>query len=536
MSKLNTLKKNYILWKKTSDFYVKWVATSELKNFFSKNIKIKNLSLWWATDICKKDNMIDNRWFFELKDFLYNNKKTKFNKPKFFLILFLKFTKNFFTSIIWYSIIKILSFTRFKKIKKSNCFHSINYNFLKNKNDYIYDRCYGNAHTVNYKKNFFLITVARRKNFFLDILGKKRIEKKIPSIVADEFISVKDVFLVNLKVLCFFFKLLNFLRFKKNLFIVNKKNCSNILLPLLLTSFSGPIQSQLYIGIAINNFLKGKKIKNFITYSEFNPGIRSIYSFIRDSNNPPKIFAIQHGHSNENLMFFKHQRNEFSKKKTDEGDLHSPSPDIYLTQGSQYAKILKKYFPRKIKIIGCLKYDIYKFKRHTSQKPSNNHKLKKKIILLCPSIGDQDYILDYLKKSINRDNTYILSPHPAYREVIEKKYFSVLKSKCDLKIINNTSTFNLLKISDVVICGFSTIAYEALFLGAKPIRVVDPYQPQFFDLKDKLPIIDNHLDLKKEFEIRNFNKKLPIARQIKREYFYKLDNKSKNRFWNIINK
>ena len=115
--------------------------------------------------------------------------------------------------------------------------------------------------------------------------------------------------------MCFFFKLLNFLRFKKNLFIVNKKNCSNILLPLLLTSFSGPIQSQLYIGIAINNFLKGKKIKNFITYSEFNPGIRSIYSFIRDSNNPPKIFAIQHGHSNENLMFFKHQRNEFSKKK-----------------------------------------------------------------------------------------------------------------------------------------------------------------------------------------------------------------------------
>ena len=234
-------------------------------------------------------------------------------------------------------------------------------------------------------------------------------------------------------------------------------------------------------------------------------------------------------------MFFKHQRNEFSKKKANEGGLHSPSPDIYLTQGSQYSKILKKYFPRKIKIIGCLKYDIYKFKRNSIKSPIINNKLKKKIILLCPSIGDQDYILDYLIKSINRDNTYILSPHPAYREAIEKKYLSVLKSKCDLKTVNNTSTFNLIKISDVVICGFSTIAYEALFLGAKPIRVVDPYQPQFFDLKDKLPIIDNHRDLKKEFKIRDFNKKLPIAHQIKKEYFYKLDNKSKNRFWNIIN-
>ena len=155
MSKLNTLKKNYTLWKKTSDLYVKWVASSELKTFFNKNIKIKNLSLWWATDICKKDNMLDNEWFFELKDYLYDNKNVKFNKHKFFLIFFLKFIKNFVTSIVWYLLIKIFSLTRFKKIKKNNCFHSINYNFLKNKSNYIYDRCYGDAHTLNFKKKFF---------------------------------------------------------------------------------------------------------------------------------------------------------------------------------------------------------------------------------------------------------------------------------------------------------------------------------------------------------------------------------------------
>ena len=239
---------------------------------------------------------------FELKDFLYNNKKIKFNKSKFFLIVFLKFIK-IFTSIIWYLLIKILSFTDIRKLKKTIVFHSINYNFLKNKNDYIYDRCYGDAHTLNHKKNFFLVTIIRRKNFFLEIFKKKRIEKKVPSIIADEFISIKDIFSVNLKVFSSFFKLLSFLRLNKNLFVINKKDCSNILLPLLLSSFSGNIQSQLYIGIAINNFLKGKKLKNFITYSEFNPGLRSIYSFIRDNENPPKIFAIQHGHSNENLLF-----------------------------------------------------------------------------------------------------------------------------------------------------------------------------------------------------------------------------------------
>ena len=122
MSKLNTLKKNYFLWKKTSDLYVKWVAKTELKSFFLKNIKFKDLSLWWATDICAKDNMIKNEWFFELKDFLYNNKKIKFNKYKFFLIVFLKFTKNFFKSIIWYLLIKIYHLPDLRKLKKTIVF------------------------------------------------------------------------------------------------------------------------------------------------------------------------------------------------------------------------------------------------------------------------------------------------------------------------------------------------------------------------------------------------------------------------------
>ena len=89
----------------------------------------ENLSLWWATNICKKDNMLDNKWYFDLKDHLNNNKLVKYQKLTFFFILIIKFLKNFLTSLIWYSFIKFISFSRKFNINKKNCFHSINYNF-----------------------------------------------------------------------------------------------------------------------------------------------------------------------------------------------------------------------------------------------------------------------------------------------------------------------------------------------------------------------------------------------------------------------
>ena len=92
--------------------------------------------------------------------------------------------------------------------------------------------------------------------------------------------------------------------------------------------------------------MKRNKIKTFITYAEFNPTIRSIYPFIRNTNNQIKIVSIQHGHSNENLLFSDIKK-EFSKDLREDGSYFSPSPDIYFTQGAQYNKILKKIFSKK---------------------------------------------------------------------------------------------------------------------------------------------------------------------------------------------
>ena len=68
-------KKSFNDWKKTSNIYVEWVSKTELRKYFSENLLIENFSPWWVTDICNKDNVIKNNWFFNLKALLINKKK-----------------------------------------------------------------------------------------------------------------------------------------------------------------------------------------------------------------------------------------------------------------------------------------------------------------------------------------------------------------------------------------------------------------------------------------------------------------------------
>ena len=103
-------KQSHLNWEKTSEDYSNWVSNNKIKNFFLKNIFIKDCPIWWITDLSNKDNVLDNKWFYNLKNFLYENKKIQFNKNTFYFILLAKFFKNFIKDIFWCILIKILGF------------------------------------------------------------------------------------------------------------------------------------------------------------------------------------------------------------------------------------------------------------------------------------------------------------------------------------------------------------------------------------------------------------------------------------------
>jgi len=540
MSSYKNDKTNFKKWDKTLNAYVNWVANTELRKYFSKEIKINNFSLWWASNICQKDNVLKNKWYYDLKSCLTENKNINYNKTEFYLIFFSKLTKNFVTHLLWFTVIRFLSFSRFKKIKRKNCFHSINYNLLKNKDSYI-DRCYGNTPFIKNKNdNFFLANVSKKKFFISNIFKKKNLKKDIPYIIADEYLSILDVLYIYYKTIFYFFKLKIYLNKNKKIFFIKNIDCRKVLEPFLLKSFEGEIQNSIFTGLSVNKFLKNKKIKLFTTYMEFNPGGRSIYFFVRNLKKPPKIITIQHAHANKNIIYYCHKKNEFTKKKQLEGLYYSPSPDFYLTQGRQFDRFLNTYFLNKTKIIGCLKYDVYRLKKNKNNTKLNKIKFldkkeNKKIILICPSIGDELNILDYLKKSVNFNFRFILSPHPTFKKNIIKKYLHELRDKCYIEVHDDVSTFDLISISDLVICGSSIVAYEALFLNGKSIKIINSEDPPILDLRDKLPSVTSSKKLKKILNSDSFPKtNSTTIKRIKRNYFYRLDNKAYLRFWNFV--
>ena len=142
-----------------------------------------------------------------------------------------------------------------------------------------------------------------------------------------------------------------------------------------------------------------------------------------------------------------------------EGKYFSPTPDYYLTQGRQYDNILKTFFPNKTKIIGSLRYDLFKFKNRTEKKifkiKFNKKKEDEKIILVCPSIADELDVLNYTKNSYDSKYRYILSPHPVIKKETISRFLNSFEKKSEFEIYDDVSTFDLLSISDIAICGCS---------------------------------------------------------------------------------
>ncbi len=524
------LKKYLFGWVRARNFYCNWISKTKLRFFFSKKGNtIYGLSPWWATTLVSKDNLNNKKWYEDLKNLIdKTNLKNKINQENLFVIKFIsKFLKNFVTEIIWFFVIKLVSFSRFKNLKEKNCFHSFNYNFFwDNELKKFTDRCYRYLYErKNLDKNFYLITIVKKYDYFKNFFNHKNNK----SIIADEFIELNQIIYTYFKSIIILIKLHYFLKKNKKLFYINNVDCSEVLLPMLISSFAGEIQTCIIRGLSIKNYLQKKHCNIFLSYGEFTPQYRPIYFFIRSLKTSPTIFTFQHGNANKNLLYNCNNKKDFSFKNTNlEGTIYSPKPDFYLTQGKQFDDILNKYF-KNSKIIGSLKYDGVSFKKN------NNKNIIKKIVI-CPSVGDDDVILEMLIKAVSFKHKYYISPHPTYK-FIAKKFVNKLSDKCNIKYINNKTTKTIVLKSDLVITGFSSVAYEAAIAGIPSLRLLDLSKPHYHETNDKIKMIYDPLELKKILSKDSFKQiKLSSKKQIENFMFYKLDSKAYLRMWSCINK
>ena len=157
-------------------------------------------------------------------------------------------------------------------------------------------------------------------------------------------------------------------------------------------------------------------------------------------------------------------------------------------------------------------------------------------ILQCCSFGYIPYI-----NLLNQTFIYVQhAPVPVQASLVSPEIFAsnIIQLKeggIALKITKIINSVNAALKFEVFIFLFNVS--KNLFPENSILIKLSPIIPIMKGVK-KLTLLGRKeikFNLKKEFKIRKFNKKLPIAHKIKKEYFYKLDNKSKNRFWNVIN-
>ena len=519
------IKKN---WTHTRENYVNWVSSNKLKSFLHDNCSYEGLSLWWATTLVSKDNVNFPTWYINLKN-IFKKKNFDLKENFFFWFLFLfKLIKNLIFKILWAVTIKFISYSRYNKYEYENLFHSYSYDFTKKDNKFV-NKLYGKIFSsANSGKNLYLISIIKPLFFLQNYVNFK---KNNNSIILDEYISVQEIILTNLIVIKNLVKVLNFIKKEKNIFHIKKKNCENILKPLFINSFCGEIQNSILMAKSVGNFLHKKRAKNFVTYGEFTPLYRPTYFYIKKCKNRPNITAFQHGHAN--FLYNFNKKNEFSKNENNEGTTHSPAPDKYFVQGYNFYKNLKKFYKGKLQIIGAPRYDSITFKRKYQKIEGINK--KKKNILICTSVGDQEDILEILSKSVNVKYNYILSPHPDNKEKVFSLYKKKYKSKINLSLFKNYNTAQLIQISDLVITGLSHACIEAQLIGIPSIRIANPNKPDYLDHKDQITVIYSSNDLKKVLKKKNFlDYRIKKLKKLERDYFFRLDNKAYKRFWKYL--
>ena len=521
-------------WNFTRRSFLYWLDNCSLKKRICEKVKIDQLSVWWISKLVDKDIVLQNHMNLNLKDKL-NNKNYKTNKF-IYLQFLIKLIKNFFKNIIFITIIKLLYKKSINKSKnKKNCYFSM-YNDLVFYKKETLNGCFSFAPLNKKKNNCYLVNLNLSFELVKDYFKIKKKLSKLSSFnhILYHYINFTEIFHIYIKTVISLFKTLRFANSKY--FLINNKNCSDILRPKLFESFFGDIQDTLIISKAVKNFLKDNDYDNFITNGEFYPHFRSIYHHIKTLKNNTKIITVNHADYHQDNLFLYLNKKDFSKR-TDK-KYRSPEPDIFFSQGTEYAKYLKNIFPhKKVFIVGSFKFD---FANSVSKKTTirnilrkNDHEKNKKILVVLTSLKDEDYLVHFLNKCDLARYLIVLCAHPVTQYSTEK-YFKK-NFNFSFVTLKKYHSREVIEAADLIVSGYASLAYEAFFRKLNVIRVEDYFRPNWVDKKDYIPLIKSPKDFNKYIEK---SKKVPknLLKKIEKKYFFKFDQKTSQRFCKIIEK
>ena len=542
-------------WIEFRESYLDWLAEWP-KEYDIKNLLVyKGYSLWWSSNLIKKDTIINNEWLVNLYRKLYGVNLSKDNNCK---------SKRTVMYMFYLMILDVYRFFVIKLILKAKSnkmadifFYSIELNLIK-KDGVFYDRHYGTPISEKNESKLSASYLLNLSNDYIGILNPYKYHKKINRllssidsdvVVLDTYLKLADIINVHLSIFKIYYKFLIAKRkndFNKS-FFVNGVSCSDILVPELEQSFYGGFQSSLLSSIQFFNWANEQNQRlTIVSYLETLSAARSIYYFGHKSFSKCTFIGLQHSTIYRNKIDFYNRRKEFNYSYQG-GIEFSPQPDYYLLHG-QYSKDMVQEFMDvdRLKVIGCLKFDNYPLvlskidevkKKIRSQLDCEN----KYTVVLAPSFGiDIDGMLN-LFEDVKYDGDkikFIISPHPlvSVDEINNKILNMGILNKFDFHPYITTQ--EIVIASDLVVCGYTSIALESVIFKTPSVRVIQEQEIPMFE--DEEPV--QYITSKKEFwgyiyasiEAGKQDNLLPENEKLVTKFFYKIDGKSHQRMWEFM--
>ena len=155
--------------------------------------------------------------------------------------------------------------------------------------------------------------------------------------------------------------------------------------------------------------------------------------------------------------------------------------------------------------------------------------IKRKILLILPSLNDYMPFVKILNKVDLSDYNVILKPHP----VVKNKTLKYFKEKFFHKflIFNDFNTRDLINISDRIVFGDSSIGLEAAVKNKNVFRIYHKDYLPTFTPNNEIPTAMNETQVSKFLKQKKIFQKSKI---IKKMYFFKYDQNASKRLYKIL--
>jgi hypothetical protein len=549
----NHVNKNWIHFRES---YINWLADWPKSYDIKKLLNYQGYSLWWSSNFIKKDIILDIDWIADLykrledKNIDRNPSIGRKRTPIFIFYIFILDIYRFF-------ILKL--FLRKRDAIADIYFYSIQLNIIKKDNLY-YDRHYGGALEFKNSSNLSSSYLLALSNDYFDILSPFKYRNKINKILnsLDSEVIILDKYLTLTNILSVHFSTfkiyLLFLKEKRkkvftDSFVIDGIPCSDILIKELEKGFYGGFQSSLMSGLQLLNWSSSQsKDLIVVSYLETLAAARPLYHFARKSKINTTFVALQHSTIYKNKIDFYNREEEFNYY-SDNSINFSPQPDFYLLHGEQAKEMVSEFINKdRLEVIGCVKYD--QFIRTVNNLENIRRNVNSTIghsnmftILLAPSFGVDLSGMLKMFENVTYDFSkirFIISPHPlvSISSIMEIISLSSIKVKFDF--FPEFSTQDLAISSDLVVCGYSSLAIEALIFETPSIRIIRDEQIPLFENEDSIMYIENKDKFWKYidscFDSSTIkNSKEDITKLIS-FYLFKIDGNAKDRMWSFLKK